>query len=181
MMLYFMGLFVIPCLSIFIATRSSLLYENFTYVGNQTRYRPIFIIWGLLLSLHMLVTFFTLLYITKNHKRMYWYLVSLLGLLHATSYVLPYDKSKSLLTSELHVYISISTFVAYIFLLLFYLYKLNHFYLFISSVKAMISLLVAMFFALLLTGDISSLVELINTNFMAIYMIILLKRTKPYF
>lgn len=174
------GLFLLPGLSFYIATRSHLLYENFTYVGNQSAYRPIFLTWGILLSMHMLVTFIALLKITHNQHASYILLVSILGILHGISYVLPYNKDTSLLASELHVYISIATFIGYILLLLLYMYRLHNFYLFITTVKAMITLLVAMFFSLMLTGDISSVVELINTNYMSIFMLYLLKKTKRY-
>lgn len=157
---------LLASISLYLATRSSLFFENLTYIGNLSQYRPLFLVWGISQSL-----FYGFLYyqiIKKWHiKNQFISTLTILAIVaNIISFILPYQNHSGDLLSQIHVYMSIGSSVLTCFIILWLIQRMQQidFNLFLEARNKMMIMITLVGFMAILLGDFTSIMELIFTN-----------------
>ncbi len=152
-------------MSLYLASRGSFLYDNFTFVGNQPSIRPFFILWGLLQSLYAYVLFIKIVkvYALRKHFILYATIISTMNIIGIVS---PYTIHSNDFFSTLHVLCNMGATLASIlltFLVIKQISKSN--YVLGMHFFTLLKLLLAGFsFSFMLLGDIASFGQIILLN-----------------
>lgn len=160
-------LIILPFLSFSLASHSSLFYENLTYIGNKPEHRLLFQIWGVAQSLLFYFYFIYWQTLTKTINRNRHTIAQIITLVNISSFFIPYSKSDPIL-SNLHVYTSL---LPSVFTIVIVMYCLKDFQfanpIYFSKNTKLLSLFITLLFlSLFLFGDISTISELLLTNFL---------------
>lgn len=157
---------MIMALSFYLATRSSLFYENLTYVGNMNEHRLLFLIWGISQSLYYAFLYMQIIQKKEIKNTVMNIAVACASILNIISFLLPYQNHSGDLLSQIHVYTSIGSSVLTCIILLWLLQSMqtinfNTFLIVRNHFMVLVSIVVFMAF---LFGDFTSIMELFFTN-----------------
>lgn len=167
-----LAVIVIPVTSLILGLQESVLYENLTYIGNQPQYRLLFQIWGVLVSVDYLVSFYYLTRKTGVYGKRLIPLACVLTIMSISSFFIPYNTEIYPMLSNLHVYASLLSSVFTIFLIIYYVYLFQ----FIQPVyfekcfRFMISFIIIAVTLLFVLGDISGILELVMSIFLSLFL-----------
>lgn len=167
-------------LSLFLATRDSLFFENLTHVGNQKEWRFLFLFWGILQSFYFFYLYLMSLKIESQHTLGKTILATIALCLNLAGLLLPYQNGSSDLFSQLHVYGCIIATILSWLLYLHLLYDLSkkNILAFHHCLQPTLWIVCLFTFVILLFGDISSLAELILLNGLN-YLFLSLQKQAP--
>lgn len=171
------GIILLPLFSLYLSCKTSLFYENLTYVGNLAINRKLFILWGILQSLFYFISFWYLYHKLHLQKKWMLPLSGTITILSIIAFLLPYTNHSGDLFSQLHVYGSIGSCIATYWIIIKTIYDciFYHFDYYVICRKLLFLILSAFGFSIILLGDISTLSELIlldGLNVIFIFMIL---------
>lgn len=127
LLFHFYTFIINPILTLFLATRSSILYTNFSYIGGLPQYRGLFLIWTLLSALYfgaLLMSCYKKLKQDKTPIR-FWILSTVTLLI--VSNLIPFHTEPITLFSSIHILFSycaigsLSGLIIYLVFLLSYI------------------------------------------------------------
>lgn len=165
-------------LSLFLATRSSLFYENLTYIGNIPTYRPLFLLWGISQSLFYGFLYYQIMqkWLIKNNLVTFFTVLAIL--MNILSFLLPYQNHSGDLLSQIHVYMSIGSSIITCLILLWLIQKMQtyDFTIFIHARSILLRLITIIGFLAMLLGDFTSIMELVFTNGISFLLITMISK-----
>lgn len=153
---------IIPILTIFVTTRSSLLYENVTYIANHSQYRFLVCILAILLSYHYFSSF-KIIFKQTHFKNTLTSKLLLLSTLSITiAFLIPYNPALYPLLSKLHVLFSLGGAIVFILLLNIYFWfiQTHHIKLYQKTFNVYLSLITGCISIFVWFGSVNSLLEL---------------------
>lgn len=171
-LLFICAVFIIPIFSILLGSQESILYENLTYLGNQKDYRLFFQLWGILISLDYLISFLYLMHKTKIIGTRLRIIAIFLTIISILSFFIPYNMETNPFLSNVHVYLSLSSSLLTIFMIIYYihLFQFINFSYYQKGSKIIYSYIIICVFLLLALGDISGILELVMTIFLGLFL-----------
>lgn len=157
---------MLASLSLYLATRSSLFYENLTYIGNLETYRPIFIVWGVSQSLFYGFLYYQIIKKWNLNYPLANGLTFLAIIMNILSFLLPYQNHSGDLLSQAHVYMSIGSSVLTLFIILWLTQRMQilEFNIFLRIKNFLFKFVILIGFLAMLLGDFTSIMELVFTN-----------------
>lgn len=151
---------IIPIFNLILASKQSLIYENYTNLS--TTHPLLFISYGISVSL---TYYYIYTHLNYHHK----YLSLLATTLSIISFFLPYHKNNIDLISHLHVVFALTSTIISLVLILINIKSLatTNYYLFNKYLKFISLITIMLFTLMIIIMDISGLLELILTQSIA--------------
>ncbi len=172
----FIGLCLIPFITLLLCLQTDMFHENMTYVANQLHYHTWYQLWSIFVGIYFFIMMRMIYQQCFLCPSFFRYLHVLLLLVMILGAFVPYDMIKFPWLSSLHVDLSLSAALSYLLFLmiyLFYLYQRN-FHLARCAISYFFIgiMMIMMFF--IFQGKITGWIEFLYITSLSWYMVYLI-------